>query len=427
MRQRVALGRAALRCHFLVASGERHRLKRQEVDLLRVVERKLDDPSDLLVVDPVDDGDDRDDVDAGGPEIFNRAQFDVEQIAHQPVRIRRVSDAVELQIGVAETRLESSPGEFLALRELDPVGRRLHRVVADLLGVAHGVEEVRRHRGLAARELHRHLTSWLQRDRIVQHRLDLVPRELVDEADLVRIHEARIAHHVAAVGQIDREDRAASGTDGAAAVVMELFVVVRADVAAGEGFLEVLEKCRIDRHHVFEMSVGRTILDHDDFAVFLRDGRFDLADLLVEKDPVILLAVDDGLARFADAVRAERIGLAGPTEWRLHLLPRLLQRQVRPFRGEGPVGLYAVQRVKSDPRAFRSHRQTLLHVLHRLVHFARISAFCGLGSENQANWQDRGVNWRSVKAVDTTQPGESALLLPQPLGRYTACTSRVAR
>ena len=43
VRQRVALRGAALRRHFLVAAGERHRLERQEVDLLRVVERELDD------------------------------------------------------------------------------------------------------------------------------------------------------------------------------------------------------------------------------------------------------------------------------------------------------------------------------------------------------------------------------------------------
>src|SRR5689334_24133818 len=53
----VALRRAALRRDLLVASGERHRLEREEVDLLRVVERELHDPADLLVVDPVDDRD----------------------------------------------------------------------------------------------------------------------------------------------------------------------------------------------------------------------------------------------------------------------------------------------------------------------------------------------------------------------------------
>ena len=65
VRQRVALRRAALVGDFLVAAGERHRLEREEGDLLRIVERELDDAADLLVVDAVDDRDDRDDVDAG--------------------------------------------------------------------------------------------------------------------------------------------------------------------------------------------------------------------------------------------------------------------------------------------------------------------------------------------------------------------------
>src|SRR3989339_619623 len=42
---------------LLVAARERHGLEREEVDLSRVVERELDDPPDLLVVDAVDDRD----------------------------------------------------------------------------------------------------------------------------------------------------------------------------------------------------------------------------------------------------------------------------------------------------------------------------------------------------------------------------------
>ena len=62
--------------------------------------------------------------------------------------------------------------------------------------------------------------------------------------------------------------------------------------------------------------------------------RLDLADLLVEQDLVVALAVEDLLARLADADRAQRVGLARPAERRLHLLPGLLQRQIRPLRRE---------------------------------------------------------------------------------------------
>ena len=334
VRQRVALRRAALRRHLLVAAGERHRLEREEVDLARVVERELDDAADLLVVDAVDDRHDRDDIDAGGPEVLDRAQLDVEQVADQAVRVGGVADAVELQVRVAEARFGGRLGELRALGELDAVGRRLHRVVADLLRVAHRVEEVRRHRRLAPRELHRHLAARLDRDGVVEHRLDVFPGQLVDEPDLVRVHEARVAHHVAAVGQVDREHRAAAVLDRAAAVVVELLVVVEPDVAAGERLLEVLEEGGVDRHHVLEVAVDRAVLDHQDLAVALDDLGLDLPDLLAEQDLVVALAVEDLLARFAHAVRAERIGLARPAERRLDLLPGLQDGLIGPLRHE---------------------------------------------------------------------------------------------
>ena len=109
-------------------------------------------------------------------------------------------------------------------------------------------------------------------------------RQLMDEADLVGIHEARVAHHVAAVREIDGQNRAAAVLDGAGAVVVELLVVVGADVAAGEALFQVREERRIDRHHVFEVAVLRAILHHQDLAVALDDLRFDFADLLVQQD-----------------------------------------------------------------------------------------------------------------------------------------------
>jgi hypothetical protein len=101
--------------------------------------------------------------------------------------------------------------------------------------------------------------------------------------DLVRVHEAGVAHHVAAVGEVDGQHRAAAVLHGGAAVVVQLLVVVRADVAAREHFLEVLEERRVHRHHVLEVAVMRAVLDHQDLAVALDDGRLDLADLLVEQ------------------------------------------------------------------------------------------------------------------------------------------------
>ena len=270
MRQRIALRRPALRRDLLVAAGERHGLERQEVDPLRVVERELDDASDLLVVDAVDDGDDRNDVDAGVVQVLDRAELDVEEVADAAMRVGRVADAVKLQVRVAKAGFGGGFRELRALGELDAVGRRLHAVVADFARVADRIQEVRRHRRLSARELHRHLPARLDRDRVVEHLLDVFPRELVDEPDLVRVHEAGVAHHVAAVGEVDGQHRAAAVLDGGAAVVVQLLVVVGPDVAAREHFLEVLEERRVDRHHVLEVAVDGAVLHHEDLAVASR-------------------------------------------------------------------------------------------------------------------------------------------------------------
>ncbi len=368
MRQRVALRGPALGRHFFVAAGERHRLEREEVDRLRVVERELDDAADLLVVQAVDDRHDGDDVDAGAVQVLNRLELHVEEIADAAVRVGRVADAVELEIRVAEAGLSRFLRELGTLGELDAVGRRLHAVVAHLAGVADGVEEVRRNRRLAAGELHRHLPARLDGDRVVEHHLDVVPRELVDEPDLVRVHEARVAHHVAAVRQVDREHRAAAVLNRAAAVVVQRRVVVRADVAAREHLFEVLEERRVDRHHVFEVTVNGAVLHHQDLAVALEDGRLDLADLLVQQHADVFLAVQNFLTRLTRARRAQRIGFARPAEWRLGLLVRLEQRLVRPLGRERRTLIDLVQAVENRPGAVRGDRKPLLEVLDGRVH-----------------------------------------------------------
>ncbi len=121
--------------------------------------------------------------------------------------------------------------------------------------------------------------------------------------------------------------------DGAGAVIVELLVVVGANVAARENVFQVLREGRIDRHQVFEVAVDGAILLHDDFAVFFDDARLDFAHLLVLQNFDRQLAVDNLLANFRDALGAERIGFAGPAEFRLLLFPAFEQRLVRPLGG----------------------------------------------------------------------------------------------
>ena len=69
MGKRVALRNSALVGDGFVAAGETDRLERQEADLLRIIERELDDPSHLLVIDAVYDCDHRNDLHAGTMQV----------------------------------------------------------------------------------------------------------------------------------------------------------------------------------------------------------------------------------------------------------------------------------------------------------------------------------------------------------------------
>ena len=71
----------------LVATGERNRLEGNERNLLRVFHRELDDRADLVVVDPVDQRRDQDDVDTRLVQVIDRAQFHVEEIADLPMAV----------------------------------------------------------------------------------------------------------------------------------------------------------------------------------------------------------------------------------------------------------------------------------------------------------------------------------------------------
>jgi hypothetical protein len=284
------------------------------------------------------------------------------------VGVSGVSDSIELQIGVAHTGFYCLLREFKALGEFDSVGGGLDGVVSDFAGVADGVEEIGAQGGLAAGELHAHLTTRLDGDGVVEHGLDFFPRQLVDKADLVRVHEAGIAHHVAAVGQIDGQNGAASILHGGRAVVVQLFVVVRGDVAAGENVFEVPGEFGVDRHHVFELAVLRAFLDHQDFAVALDDGGFDLADLFVHEHFVRQMAVENLLANFRHTLRTERIGGAGPAQRRLRLLVGFEQRLIGPFGRGGWVGLDPVDAIEDCPSCLGGDDGCFFYVLDRLTH-----------------------------------------------------------
>src|ERR1700712_19599 len=187
------------------------------------------------------------------------------------MRVCSVADTVELQVRIAEASFSSGLRKFLRLGELNAVGCSLNRCVTNLTSVCNSVEKVRAQRWLTAGELYGHLAFRLDRNRVVQHGLDLVPRKFVYEANLVRVHKAGVAHHVAAVRQIDRQNRTTSVRNSRSAMIVKLLVIVGADIAARKDLFKILEEGGVNRHDVFEMSMDRAILHHQDFAVTLDD------------------------------------------------------------------------------------------------------------------------------------------------------------
>ena len=120
-------------------------------------------------------------------------------------------------------------------------------------------------------------------------------------------------------------------------MVVEVFIVVGADVAARKNIFKVLEEDGIDRHDVFEVTVHCTILHHQNLAVALNDLSLDFANLLILEDLDRQFAVDDLVADVGDALGAQGVCRAGPAEGRLGLLVALEERLLRPLRGKRRV------------------------------------------------------------------------------------------
>ena len=114
----------------------------------------------------------------------------------------------------------------------------------------------------------------------------------MDVADLIRVHETWIAHHVAAVGEIDRQHRAAAVLNRRRAVIVEAWCD-GLEVAAGKQVFNAREKRRVDRERVGKGAVCRAgLLDHD-LAVAFEDVRADLTRVIVDERLDRLLARQD--------------------------------------------------------------------------------------------------------------------------------------
>src|SRR5262249_40958907 len=100
-----------------------------------------------------------------------------------------------------------------------------------------------------------------------------------------------------------------------------------------------------------------------------------LADLLLEKDLVIHLAVHDLLPDLRHAARTQRVGSAGPTKRGFRLLIRLQQRFVRPLRGERRFLVDLICRLEKLPGATSDVSDCFFSILDRLMHLRELSSW----------------------------------------------------
>ena len=206
--------------------------------------------------------------------------------------------------------------ELRVLGEADAVGRALHGEVADL----------RARSGSASRKCGESVGSppenctdiWrrgLMDDRVVEDLLDLVPLELVDVADLVGVHEARVAHHVAAVGQVDREHGAAAVLDRRGAVVVQRRLGDR-EVAARIEPLEALKNAGS-----IDMTSSKCPCLGQSFFITIWPSSSTIGALISPGLPSMRTFQSTSpericVAHLLHAAGAERVGLARPAERR---------------------------------------------------------------------------------------------------------------
>src|SRR5260221_5647517 len=165
------------------------------------------------------------------------------------------------------------PSRFRRLAKLDvlgitnAVGRRQNTVETDLFRVSDRFEKMWSDGGFTAREQDDDLTTRLERTCSVENFFCVFERRLVDISDLIRIHEARIAHHIAAVGKIDSQNRPTTKLNVGCSVMVNVLVLSGFEIPAVKKRFYPREKRRIGSHHIFKFAVGPAGLSHDDLSV----------------------------------------------------------------------------------------------------------------------------------------------------------------
>ncbi len=189
----------------------------------------------------------------------------------------------------------------------------------------------------------------------------------MDVADLVGVHEARVAHHVAAVGQVDGEHGAAAVLDGGSAVVVDI-IGHHLEVPPGKKRFHALQEAGIHGHHVLELTMLGTGFDHPHLIVTLDDARLDFARIAVDEHAIVLLTGKNRLAHFLDTPRTEGIRFAGETQSGSRHLVGLLKVLRGPFRLEGLGRQASVEHSCPCPDDLRHGGETPPHGCRKVIH-----------------------------------------------------------
>src|SRR5437588_11126412 len=134
---------------------------------------------------------------------------------------------------------------------------------------------------------------------------------------------------------------------------MKSFVAMRPDVSPGKHFFKMSKELRIDRNHIFEMSVRSAVFNHQNLAVAFENRSLNLSESLVSQHAQILLSVENLSTRLAHTDWTKRICFSRPTERRLGLFPRFQQRSVRPLGRKGFLWAQPVDTLEREPGAIR--------------------------------------------------------------------------
>src|SRR6266851_4957260 len=143
----------------------------------------------------------------------------------------------------------------------------------------------------------------------------------MDISNLVCIHEAGIAHHVAAIGEIHCQNSAAAKLDVGSSVVVHVRIFGCPEVTTKKERFNALEKGRIRGHYIDELTMLRAGLSHHDLSVLFQNLGFDFAGMLIHQRLESRFSGNHGVADLFDATRAEAVSFAGKAKrWRTSLV-----------------------------------------------------------------------------------------------------------